>query len=42
VAELVPAYKEVEKFIDAADQALYRAKGDGKNCVRVAKSEGTT
>ncbi len=40
VAELVPAFKEVEKFIDAADQALYRAKGEGKNCVRVAKSGG--
>jgi diguanylate cyclase (GGDEF)-like protein len=40
VAELAPAYKEVEKFIDAADQALYRAKGDGKNCVRLAKPGG--
>lgn len=37
VAELEPAYKEVEKFIDAADQALYQAKGEGKNCVRMAK-----
>jgi diguanylate cyclase (GGDEF)-like protein len=40
VAELVPSFKEVERFIDAADQALYRAKGEGKNCVRVAKSGG--
>jgi diguanylate cyclase (GGDEF)-like protein len=40
VAELIPSYKEVEKFIDAADQALYRAKGEGKNCVRLAKPGG--
>jgi len=42
VAELAPAYREVEKFIDAADQALYKAKGDGKNCVRLAQLGGLT
>ncbi len=40
VAELVPEFKEVEKFIDAADQALYQAKGEGKNCVRLARPGG--
>ncbi len=38
VAELAIEYREVEKFIDAADQALYRAKGEGKNCVRLART----
>jgi diguanylate cyclase (GGDEF)-like protein len=37
VAELSPAFKSVESFIDSADQALYQAKADGKNCVRLAK-----
>jgi diguanylate cyclase (GGDEF)-like protein len=41
VSELSPQFKDVEGFIDTADQALYRAKGDGRNCVRVA-NEGKT
>jgi diguanylate cyclase (GGDEF)-like protein len=42
VAELAPSFKDVESFIDSADQALYQAKGDGRNCVRLAKSGGTS
>jgi len=38
VAELIPAFKDVEVFIDSADQALYQAKAEGKNCVRRAKT----
>jgi diguanylate cyclase (GGDEF)-like protein len=38
VSELNPVFKDVEKFIDSADQALYQAKDDGKNCVRLAKT----
>lgn len=41
VAELSLSFKDVESFIDSADQALYQAKGDGRNCVRLAKSEQT-
>jgi diguanylate cyclase (GGDEF)-like protein len=37
VSELNPAFKDVETFIDSADQALYQAKAEGKNCVRLAK-----
>ena len=36
-AELNASFKEVEAFIDTADQALYQAKAEGRNCVRVAK-----
>ena len=38
VAELSPTFKDVEAFIDSADQALYQAKAEGKNCVRRAKT----
>lgn len=38
VSELNPAFKDVEAFIDSADQALYQAKAEGKNCVRLAKA----
>ncbi len=41
VAELNPSFKDVETFIDSADQALYQAKADGKNCVRKSKSGPT-
>ncbi len=41
VSELNPVFKDVEKFIDSADQALYQAKDDGKNCVRLAKTGNT-
>ncbi len=37
VAELNPSFKDVESFVDSADQALYQAKADGRNCVRFAK-----
>jgi diguanylate cyclase (GGDEF)-like protein len=37
IAELNPTFKEVEKFIDSADQALYQAKAEGKNCIRLSK-----
>ena len=37
VAELNSSFKEAETFIDAADQALYQAKAEGRNCVRLAK-----
>lgn len=37
VSELSPSFKDVETFIDSADQALYQAKAEGKNCVRRAK-----
>jgi diguanylate cyclase (GGDEF)-like protein len=36
VTELDPSIKDVEAFIDSADQALYQAKADGKNRVRFA------
>jgi diguanylate cyclase (GGDEF)-like protein len=41
IAELNPSFKEVEKFIDSADQALYQAKAEGKNCIRLAKPGAT-
>ena len=37
VAELNPSLKNVEAFIDFADQALYQAKAAGRNRVRLAK-----
>jgi len=37
VAELDSSFTEAETFIDAADQALYQAKDEGRNCVRLAK-----
>jgi diguanylate cyclase (GGDEF)-like protein len=33
LAEFKPEFKEADEFIDNADQALYRAKADGKNRV---------
>ena len=41
VAELVPPTAGAESFIDMADQALYQAKAQGKNCVVRAKERGT-
>lgn len=38
VAELNPSFKDVESFIDSADQALYQAKEEGRNCVRFAQT----
>jgi diguanylate cyclase (GGDEF)-like protein len=38
VSELNPSFKDAESFIDSADQALYQAKEDGRNCVRLAKT----
>ena len=40
VTELSQDFKTVETFIDSADQALYRAKAEGKNCVRLSKIGG--
>jgi diguanylate cyclase (GGDEF)-like protein len=40
VCELHPSLKDVESFIDSADQALYQAKADGKNRVRLARVGG--
>ncbi len=39
VSELNPSFKDVESFIDSADQALYQAKSEGRNCVRFAKTK---
>jgi diguanylate cyclase (GGDEF)-like protein len=33
IADLIPSAGAVEGFIDLADQALYQAKAQGKNCV---------
>jgi diguanylate cyclase (GGDEF)-like protein len=41
VSELSTSFKDIEAFIDSADQALYQAKADGKNCVRRAKTTGS-
>jgi diguanylate cyclase (GGDEF)-like protein len=38
LAEFKPEFKEADEFIDNADQALYRAKADGKNRVCRADS----
>jgi diguanylate cyclase (GGDEF)-like protein len=38
VAELNASFKDAESFIDHADQALYQAKSDGRNLVRLAKA----
>ena len=34
VAELAPGMEAIEDCTGAADEALYRAKGDGRDCVR--------
>jgi diguanylate cyclase (GGDEF)-like protein len=39
LAELTPAFRDAEAFIDHADQALYQAKSDGRNLVRIAPKE---
>jgi diguanylate cyclase (GGDEF)-like protein len=37
VSELNPSFVDAESFVDSADQALYQAKADGRNCIRLAK-----
>jgi diguanylate cyclase (GGDEF)-like protein len=39
VAEITPALRDPEAFIDHADQALYQAKSSGRNRVCLAKTE---
>jgi len=41
LAQTLPGEVNVQAVIARADQALYRAKGEGRNCVRVA-AEGVT
>ena len=36
LAQTLPGEVNVEALIERADQALYRAKNDGRNCVRIA------
>ena len=36
LAQTMPGEVNVEAVIERADQALYRAKNDGRNCVRIA------
>jgi predicted signal transduction protein with EAL and GGDEF domain len=39
-AALVPPQgAQFQQFIELADQALYRAKREGRNCVRLADSD---
>jgi diguanylate cyclase (GGDEF)-like protein len=39
VALVPPQGAQFQQFIELADQALYRAKRDGRNCVRLADSD---
>jgi diguanylate cyclase (GGDEF)-like protein len=41
IAQTVPGEVNVQAVIARADQALYRAKDDGRNCVRIAAESAT-
>ncbi|HYB97091.1 MAG TPA: diguanylate cyclase [Vicinamibacterales bacterium] len=41
LAQTMPGEVNVQAVIARADQALYRAKGDGRNCVRIAAENPT-
>lgn len=41
LAQTMPGEVNVEAVIARADQALYRAKADGRNCVRIASETAT-
>lgn len=41
LAQTLPGEVNVQAVIARADQALYRAKEDGRNCVRIAAETGT-
>ena len=40
LAQTLPGEVNVQAVIARADQALYRAKDDGRNCVRIAAETG--
>ena len=41
LAQTLPGEVNVQAVIARADQALYRAKDDGRNCVRIAAETST-
>jgi len=41
LAQTMPGEVNVQAVIARADQALYRAKDDGRNCVRIAAEAAT-
>jgi diguanylate cyclase (GGDEF)-like protein len=41
LAQTIPGEVNVQAVIARADQALYRAKDDGRNCVRIAAETAT-
>lgn len=41
IAQTMPGEVNVQAVIARADQALYRAKDDGRNCVRIAAETAT-